>query len=53
MMLEIIANSDYRGPIGILDHRPEIDAEQSLRENLGGLKTLLKELGYSEALGTY
>lgn len=53
MMLEIITNSDYRGPIGILDHRPEIDAEQSLRENLGGLKTLLKELGYSEALGTY
>lgn len=52
-LLEVIADSDYRGPIGILDHRPEIDAEQSLRENIGGLQTLLKELGYGETLATY
>jgi len=31
----------YKGPIGILDHRDELDAEQSLRENLEGLAKLI------------
>lgn len=41
--LETVQQSDYQGPIGILDHRPELDAEQSLRQNLDGLRQLLSE----------
>ncbi len=52
-MLEIIAKSGYRGPIGILDHRPEVDAEKSLVENLDGLKQLLKRMGDQKALETF
>ena len=36
-MLRFVQQSGYNGPIGILDHRPSLDAEQSLRENLNGL----------------
>ncbi|MFK7817345.1 MAG: sugar phosphate isomerase/epimerase family protein, partial [Planctomycetaceae bacterium] len=43
-LLRIIKNSGYQGPIGILDHRPELDAEQSLRENLDGLERVRKKL---------
>lgn len=52
-MLEMIRDSGYRGPIGILDHRPEIDAEKSLRENLDGLKKMLQELGDTQAAATF
>jgi hypothetical protein len=52
-MMRIIARSGYRGPIGILDHRSQLDAEESLRENLDGLKRLLRELGDQDALRTY
>ena len=45
--LAMIRDSGYRGPIGILDHRPELDAKKSLQENLDGLKTLLEKLGDS------
>lgn len=37
-LLDLVAASDYKGPIGILDHRPEIDAEIALRQNLEGLR---------------
>lgn len=40
---QILQRSQYRGPIGILDHRPEMDAEQSLQQNLAGLRQLQKE----------
>ena len=43
-MLRTIRSSGYQGPIGVLDHRPEIDAEQSLRENLIGLRRLRQQL---------
>ena len=39
-MLRIVQASGYRGPIGILDHQHEVDAEQSLRDNLDGLASL-------------
>jgi hypothetical protein len=52
-MLRIIAASGYRGPIGVLDHRSDTDAEQSLRENLDGLKRLLGRMGDQDALATY
>ena len=52
-MMEIIRKSGYRGPIGILDHRGEVDGEKSLRENLEGMKKVLGELGDKPALETY
>ncbi len=52
-MMQAIRRSGYRGPIGILDHRPEVDAEQSLRENLAGMQRVLKQIGDAEALATY
>ena len=36
-MIRSVLDSGYQGPIGILDHRPEIDAAESLRSNLNGL----------------
>jgi sugar phosphate isomerase/epimerase len=39
-MLRTVIDSGYRGPIGILGHRAELDAEEALRLNLDGLKTL-------------
>ncbi len=36
-MMRNVIESGYEGPIGILDHRDELDAEESLRQNLAGL----------------
>ena len=52
-MLRLVQQSGYHGPIGILDHRPELDAEQSLSENLEGLKNVLKALGDDQALESF
>ncbi|MEM9645058.1 MAG: TIM barrel protein [Planctomycetota bacterium] len=43
-MLQAVLESGYDGPIGILDHRPELDARESLDENLKGLRWLEREL---------
>lgn len=43
-MLKTIRDSGWRGPVGILDHRPETDSEETLRANLAGLERLRKEL---------
>lgn len=42
-LLEIIHASDYRGPIGILNHTDE-DAEARLQDNLDGLDWLVQQL---------
>ncbi len=42
-MLKVVLESGYDGPVGILDHRPEMDAREALRQNLVGLEWLLKE----------
>ncbi|QDU36614.1 Xylose isomerase-like TIM barrel [Maioricimonas rarisocia] len=47
-LLEVIRESGYDGPIGLLDHRNEMDAEQSLRENLDGLRELTAELNSAD-----
>lgn len=52
-LIKTIADSGYRGPIGILDHRSDVDAEKSLRQNLDGLKKLLEQLGDETAMKTY
>lgn len=47
-LLRIILDSGYSGPVGILDHRPEIDAEESLRANLEGLENVVREITEAE-----
>lgn len=42
--LRVIAASGWRGPVGILNHRTDRDAEAALRENLQGLERLVLEL---------
>ncbi|MBA4150243.1 MAG: PQQ-binding-like beta-propeller repeat protein [Verrucomicrobia bacterium] len=44
-MMKVIRDSGWRGPVGILDHRPETDSEETLFENLRGLDQLLQKLG--------
>jgi sugar phosphate isomerase/epimerase len=41
-MLRIVRDSGWRGPIGILNHRTELDAEVALRDNLRGLDEVVK-----------
>lgn len=52
-MLTIIKRSGYSGPIGILGHREDVDAEIALRLNLDGLRKALVALKDEEALKTY
>ena len=41
VMLEVLIDSGYDGPVGILDHRNELDAKEALKGNLEGLARLL------------
>lgn len=43
-MLRAVIAQGYMGPIGILDHRAELDTELSLKENLVGLEKVRKAL---------
>ena len=43
-MIKEALRQGYQGPIGILDHRSEMDAELSLKQNLDGLDALVNEL---------
>lgn len=52
-MLQTLKRSGYRGPVGILGHREELDAEESLTLNLNGLKNLLPALGEEAARKTF
>ena len=42
-MIQTVIDSDYTGPIGILDHRSELDSKESLRLNINGLKKVLEQ----------
>ena len=53
VMMQIIRKSGYVGPIGILDHRDDMDAEESLWQNLDGMKKVLGQMGDEAALGTH
>ena len=43
-ILQWILDVNYQGPIGILDHRNELDARESLQQNLNGLQEVWKQL---------
>lgn len=47
-MLKAIRDSGWFGPVGIIDHLSETDSEETLRTNLRGLDSLIKELGARE-----
>jgi sugar phosphate isomerase/epimerase len=52
-LLKIIRDSKYRGPIGIVNHIETQDAEIGLRSNMEGLKSVLRQIGDTQALATY
>ncbi len=52
-MIRLIAESNYKGPIGIINEDTHPDAETGLAMNIDGLKKILKSLGYTDALRTY
>ena len=41
MMMQVVIESGYDGPIGILGHLPTQDVEKSLRDNLEGIRKIL------------
>jgi sugar phosphate isomerase/epimerase len=43
-MLKAIRESGWFGAVGIIDHRPETDSEETLRRNLSGLDALIKKM---------
>lgn len=43
-MMKTLQSSGYRGRIGILDHRNELDSAKSLQQNLTGLASIRKQL---------
>ena len=46
-MIREVIKAGYDGPIGIIGHRADVDAKESLGANLVGLKVLLNEMGES------
>lgn len=44
-MLRVIRESGWKGPVGIINHRTERDAEVALRDNLRGLDKLAQQIG--------
>ncbi|MFM7055920.1 MAG: sugar phosphate isomerase/epimerase family protein [Planctomycetota bacterium] len=52
-LLQIILSSGYDGPIGIIDHREQLDAEESLQQNLSGLQALLAKVGQTAAAQSF
>ena len=42
-MMKNVLQSGYLGPVGILDHRSDLDARESLQQNLDGLRRLIQQ----------
>lgn len=43
-MMRIIEQSEWRGLIGVLNHQPDVDAEEALKKNLAGLDKVAAKL---------
>jgi sugar phosphate isomerase/epimerase len=52
-IIGMIRKSGYKGPIGIIDHREQLDAEESLQQNLTGMKAVLEKIGDTKSAETY
>lgn len=48
-LLKVIHDSGWRGPLGVLSHRTDADAAETLRENLAGYDRLLTRLAADAA----
>lgn len=51
--IEIILKLGYEGPVGILDHRPEMDSRDALLLNLEGVGHALQQAGLKEIAADY
>lgn len=51
-MIQVIIQSEYKGPIGILNHDTERDAKLGLETEISGLKKVLQQIGENEGLKT-
>lgn len=52
-MIRLVWKSGFKGPIGIINHDMEEDAENGLQIEIDGLKRILSEIGDRKALKTY
>ncbi len=52
-MIRVIKESNYTGPIGIINEDTDPDAKVGLEMNMSGLKEILTKLGDRAALATY
>ena len=52
-MLQILRDSGYRGPVGIIAHQASRDAKVVLQDNINGLKKILEEQDDLDALSTF
>ena len=43
-MIRTVIESGFSGPIGVIDHREQIDARESLLENISGLQSVRQKL---------
>ena len=46
-MIRTVIDSGYSGPIGIIDHRDELDSEVALRDNIEALEKMLETMADS------
>ena len=44
-MIREVIKAGYDGPVGIIGHRADVDARESLGANLDGLEAVLNEIG--------
>ncbi len=47
-MISVVVKSGYSGPIGVIDHRNELDSKVALRDNMKGLQDMLIEIASPE-----
>lgn len=52
-MMKAVRQSKYNGPIGILDHRNDLDTRQALERNLQGMQQVLTTIGDDAAKSSY
>ena len=43
-MIRAVIDSGYSGPIGIINHRDDLDAKTALQDNINGLQKVLQNL---------
>ena len=52
-MIKTVIDYGYKGPIGVIHHFFDKNAESVYRKNLSGLKRILNELDYEDIAATY